>query len=59
MTCYIGVCGNNLVALNGNCINECGSDYYVNSQQECILCDNGDGICNRLFKGDMQILRVE
>jgi hypothetical protein len=56
MTCFLSNCGTHMVALNGYCLSECGGGYYVDENQECVLCENGGGICKALFRGDLQIV---
>ncbi len=53
MTCYVGACGTRMVSLNGYCLAECSSNYYVNLNQECTLCDGGSGMCGNLFEADL------
>jgi len=59
LTCYIGTCGNFMVALNGYCLTECSTGYYVNNNQECTLCEQGAGICGNLFLGNLEIVYTE
>lgn len=59
MICYVGKCGVSMVTLNGYCLQQCSSDYYVNSNQECTLCSQDPSQCKKLFTADLEILYVD
>lgn len=59
MTCYVGACGTRMVSLNGYCLAECSSNYYVNLNQECTLCEGGSGMCGSLFEADLKVLYMD
>jgi hypothetical protein len=48
-----------MVSLNGYCLQQCSSNYYVNSNQECILCTSNEAICNNLFAASLKILYID
>jgi hypothetical protein len=59
MICYIGKCGSTMVTLNGYCLQQCSSNYYVDPNQQCILCSQNEVNCNKLFTADLQIICVD
>lgn len=53
MECYVGRCGVGMVTLNGYCLQQCTSNYYVNLNQECTLCTQSPSQCSNLFTADL------
>lgn len=56
MLCFISGCGGMLVQLNGYCLDNCPTGYYVDQNQNCISC-SGSSMCSKIFMGDLKILR--
>jgi hypothetical protein len=55
--CYIDGCGGKLVEMNGYCLNNCPTKYYVSKNESCVVCSSNPEICERLFVADLKVLR--
>lgn len=55
--CYVEGCGGKLVEMDGYCLANCPSGYYVSKSESCIPCSSNQEICDNLFVADLQVLR--